>query len=535
MKEKEDIMSEKEKYYSQVAFIDSMTDGELHDLEGLYAKSDYKQMLALAKEYDQGDSIEQRDTFKDSPMQYKGDDIVDEDDNYALLRNYVTGSYSVFRKVDEQTVRDSIERYGLDKDASEDVRAVAEKMEQEKAAKVSNTDTERELNPQEPIPADTRNTGKFIDVSDKEKDYGYNYSQGHWHTSAVNELRVYQRYGEIMKDWNRSAAAPTISRENYVQSLPDGRKLSPTEMLVLSMNNSTNDYHSISYMSAKDIQDKNLKVREDAKPVPLYDFHSGSVMDYYNLDDTNLRLVNPQEYERQSSGARAQADILDPSIADAKWLNDIQIFADDEWHCKVTQGRIPDDVSKGYAVNGNVVDDYKPLVFYDPQKDTVVISEDVSRDDEMRNDYFKYDMLTALKDSLVESGRIKGDMRTQDAARTMSGLMDAIQYDLRLSGKAPKSNPLGDYSNDKWLDDPMAVRKTLDYSAMMSDSITERGTYVATGVRDGLTEELLKTGQSKPATNDGVFAGNAEEEAKALSSAPEKQDDKDECRSPIHI
>lgn len=29
MKEKEDIMSEKEKYYSQVAFIDSMTDGEL--------------------------------------------------------------------------------------------------------------------------------------------------------------------------------------------------------------------------------------------------------------------------------------------------------------------------------------------------------------------------------------------------------------------------------------------------------------------------------------------------------------------------
>lgn len=127
MKEKESSNEQaqsRKKYYSEVAYIQ---DGA-EDFEDLLEKEDYKGILALADQYDQGDAIEQRNTFL-SPAQYPGDDIIDEDDRYAVVvNNSVGGTYSVFRKVDESDVRDAIERYGLDSEASDDVKEVYRNM-----------------------------------------------------------------------------------------------------------------------------------------------------------------------------------------------------------------------------------------------------------------------------------------------------------------------------------------------------------------------------------------------------------------------
>lgn len=77
------------------------------------------------REYDQGDALSQSQTYKNA-TKFSGDDILAEDDNYAVVYNSsVGGTYDLMRKVTKQDIIDNIERYGLESDASDDVKKVA--------------------------------------------------------------------------------------------------------------------------------------------------------------------------------------------------------------------------------------------------------------------------------------------------------------------------------------------------------------------------------------------------------------------------
>lgn len=113
-------------YYASVAYLQSTDDTSL--LDSLKDIGDYDRLLQEAKEYDQGDAIDLEDTYK-SAVQNRGDDVLVEDADYAVVYNgSVGGTYEVMRKVTEQEVRDNISRYGLPSEASKDVEEVGKAM-----------------------------------------------------------------------------------------------------------------------------------------------------------------------------------------------------------------------------------------------------------------------------------------------------------------------------------------------------------------------------------------------------------------------
>ena len=113
-------------FYVSVAYLQNADDTRL--LDRLQENGDYDRLLQEAREYDQGDAIDLKYTFK-SPIQNRGDNLLDEDDYYAVVcNNSVGGTYDIMRKVPEKEVRNMIERYGLPDNASKDVKEVAKNM-----------------------------------------------------------------------------------------------------------------------------------------------------------------------------------------------------------------------------------------------------------------------------------------------------------------------------------------------------------------------------------------------------------------------
>lgn len=110
-------------YYFSHTYLQSTNSRE--ELDNLVEKQDYDSLLYLTREYDQGDALSQSQTYKDA-TKFSGDDILAEDDNYAVVYNSsVGGTYDLMRKVTKQDIIDNIERYGLESDASDDVKKVA--------------------------------------------------------------------------------------------------------------------------------------------------------------------------------------------------------------------------------------------------------------------------------------------------------------------------------------------------------------------------------------------------------------------------
>lgn len=131
----EQAESPKEKmYYASVAYL-QMSD-DTRQLEELKDKGDYNGLLALAKEYYDGNGMDEQYTFA-SPLQNRGDDLLIEDQNFAVVYNgSVGGTYDIMLKYTEAEVREHIRRYGVDR-ASEDVKALAREMAAEQFAEMT--------------------------------------------------------------------------------------------------------------------------------------------------------------------------------------------------------------------------------------------------------------------------------------------------------------------------------------------------------------------------------------------------------------
>lgn len=133
--EQEDKRSAKERiFYASVAYLQS--DHDTRQLDELRDKGDYKGLLALAKEYYDGNGMDEQHTYA-SPLQNRGDDLLIEDKDFAVVYNgSVGGTYDIMLKYTEQEVRDHITRYGTDR-ASDDVKEVAKDMAAEQFAELT--------------------------------------------------------------------------------------------------------------------------------------------------------------------------------------------------------------------------------------------------------------------------------------------------------------------------------------------------------------------------------------------------------------
>ena len=112
-------------YYASVAYL--QTSDDTAELDKLKEKGDYEGLLTLAKEYYDGNGMDEEQTYR-KPCQNRGDDLLIEDKDFAVVYNgSVGGTYEVFLKHTEQEVRDHITRYGIGR-ATEDVKAMARDM-----------------------------------------------------------------------------------------------------------------------------------------------------------------------------------------------------------------------------------------------------------------------------------------------------------------------------------------------------------------------------------------------------------------------
>lgn len=112
-------------FYSSVAYLQSTDDTSR--LDEFRNKGDYEGLLRLAQKYYDGNGINEQYTFT-SPLQNKGDDLLVEDKDFAVVYNNSVGSsYEVMLKYSEQEIRDHINRYGI-RLASDDIKGVAKDM-----------------------------------------------------------------------------------------------------------------------------------------------------------------------------------------------------------------------------------------------------------------------------------------------------------------------------------------------------------------------------------------------------------------------
>ena len=126
---KKDVSPQERTFYSSVAYLQSTDDTSR--LDELKDKGDYKGLLTLAKEYYDGNGMDEQYTYQ-TPLQHRGDDLLIEDKDFAVVYNgSVGGTYEVMLKFSEPEVRDHIDRYGIGR-ASVDVREVARDMTAER-------------------------------------------------------------------------------------------------------------------------------------------------------------------------------------------------------------------------------------------------------------------------------------------------------------------------------------------------------------------------------------------------------------------
>lgn len=124
---------DEKKYFSSYNYF--QMESETAEFDKLKDAENYEGILALAKEYDQGDSMDLEHVETSMTPDY-GDDVLIDDENYAVVyNNSVGGTYNLLRKYSENDIREAIERYGMPDTPSYAVKFINQQMGLEKGVK----------------------------------------------------------------------------------------------------------------------------------------------------------------------------------------------------------------------------------------------------------------------------------------------------------------------------------------------------------------------------------------------------------------
>lgn len=162
--------SKSEVFYASIAYL--QFEDSIKELDTLQKRGHWNKLLNTAAQYDQGDAIELDKTYK-SPLQNRGDSLLKEDKNYAVVyNNSVGGTYDVFRKVTPQEVLMNVERYGLSDNATKDVKSLVQSAEKERISQKQGQSAKKEDNGNA---KELRNdfSKKIVDVAGKNNHHAF--------------------------------------------------------------------------------------------------------------------------------------------------------------------------------------------------------------------------------------------------------------------------------------------------------------------------------------------------------------------------
>ena len=200
-------------YYASVAYL--QTSDDTAELDKLKEKGDYEGLLTLAKEYYDGNGMDEEQTYR-KPYQNRGDDLLIEDKDFAVVyTGSVGGTYEVFVKHTEQEVRDHITRYGIGR-ATEDVKAVARDMVAEEFSELA----------QRKMPIFQMPNGCLLNLQyDKEKDcldvgtvtnagltVKHSFPFSHHHTLDANISSAYEQLLD-MEEYQKEEQANDVGQQ----------------------------------------------------------------------------------------------------------------------------------------------------------------------------------------------------------------------------------------------------------------------------------------------------------------------------------
>ena len=200
-------------YYASVAYL--QTSDDTAELDKLKEKGDYDGLLTLAKEYYDGNGMDEEQTYR-KPCQNRGDDLLIEDKDFAVVYNgSVGGTYEVFLKHTEQEVRDHITRYGIGR-ATEDVKALARDMVAEEFSELA----------QRKMPIFQMPNGGLLNLQyDKEKDcldvgtvtnaglsVKHSFPYSHDHSMDANISSVYEQLLD-MEEYQKEEQANDVGQQ----------------------------------------------------------------------------------------------------------------------------------------------------------------------------------------------------------------------------------------------------------------------------------------------------------------------------------
>ncbi len=200
-------------FYASVAYL--QTSDDTAELDKLKEKGDYEGLLTFAKEYYDGNGMDEEQTYR-KPCQNRGDDLLIEDKDFAVVYNgSVGGTYEVFLKHTEQEVRDHITRYGIGR-ASEDVKAVARDMVAEEFSELA----------QRKMPIFQMPNGCLLNLQyDKEKDcldvgtvtnaglsVKHSFPYSHDHSMDVNISSAYEQLLD-MEEYQKEEQANDVGHQ----------------------------------------------------------------------------------------------------------------------------------------------------------------------------------------------------------------------------------------------------------------------------------------------------------------------------------
>lgn len=214
------------KFYVSVAYLQNADDTQF--LDRLQENGDYDRLLQEAKEYDQGDTIDLEHTFQ-SPIQNRGDDLLDEDDYYAVVyNNSVGGTYDIMRKIPEKEVRSMIERYGLPDNASKDVKVVAKNMVAEqfvemtaKRMPIFEMDNENVLQVQYNKETDHLDVGTVTNIGLAVK---HSFAYDHSFTLDVNLQGIHEQLSEMPEYQHEKADIGDVDNDGIIDEVARNEK-----------------------------------------------------------------------------------------------------------------------------------------------------------------------------------------------------------------------------------------------------------------------------------------------------------------------
>lgn len=218
---------DEKKYFSSYNYF--QMESETAEFDKLKDAENYEGILALAKEYDQGDSMDLEHVETSMTPDY-GDDVLIDDENYAVVyNNSVGGTYNLLRKYSENDIREAIERYGMPKTPSYAVKFIDQQMGLEKGvkplveipspeAKAVAKSFREDLTPQFTMP-----NGKVLDyhydASDNKVIVGEKLNDG-----SFIETYVYDYDFALSKAENMSAIYKELSTEYQARKASEEKK-----------------------------------------------------------------------------------------------------------------------------------------------------------------------------------------------------------------------------------------------------------------------------------------------------------------------